>query len=137
MLHGATEKTLLDVFVGEVGLRLFGALCKHIKRQRISTVGAIPLISDMTLYANYIAGFKNPDLNNYFVALREVAQIFLVGGEKERDIKEMAGVISDGERFRGVFPVEEVVEFAERRADWLVVRARVERRVQGDNCVVM
>jgi recyclin-1 len=137
MLHGATEKTLLDVFVGEVGLRLFGALCKHIKRQRISTAGAIPLISDMTLYANYIAGFKNPDLNNYFIALREVAQIFLIGGDKDKDIKEMAGVISDGERFRGIFPVEEVVEFAERRADWLVVRARVERRVQGDNCALM
>ncbi|KPI45617.1 F-box protein pof6 [Cyphellophora attinorum] len=121
MLHGATEKTLLDVFVGEVGLRLFAALCKHIKRQRISTSGAIPLISDMSLYAKYIATFRNPDLNNYFIALREVAQIYLIGGEKERDIKEMAGVISDSERFRGIFGVEEVVEFVERRADWLLL----------------
>lgn len=137
MLSGATEKTLLDVFVGEVGLRLFGALCKHIKRQRISTGGAIPLISDMSAYATYIGGFKNPELNNYFVALREVAQIFLLGGEKEKDIKEMAGVISDGERFRGVFGTEEVVEFVERRADWLVIRGRVERRVLGEGCVVM
>ena len=137
MLSGATEKTLLDVFVGEVGLRLFNALCKHIKRQRISTAGAIPLISDMSLYSRYIAGFRNSDLNNYFIALREVAQIYLIGGEKDRDIKEMAGVISDSERFRGIFGVEEVVEFVERRADWLLVRSRVQRRVQGDNCIVM
>jgi recyclin-1 len=137
MLVGATEKTLLDVFVGEVGLRLFNALCKHVKRQRVSTAGAVPLISDMGLYAGFIGGFKNVELNNYFVALREVAQLYLIGGESQADIKEMAGVISDGERFRGVFGVDEVVEFAERRADWLVIRGRVERRVQGDGCVAM
>ncbi|ETN38909.1 uncharacterized protein HMPREF1541_06951 [Cyphellophora europaea CBS 101466] len=137
MLHGATEKTLLDVFVGEVGLRLFGALCKHIKRQRISTAGAIPLISDMSAYASYIASYKNAELNNYFVALREVAQLYLLEAGTDGEVKEMAGVISDGERFRGVFGVEEVVEFAERRADWLLIRGRVERRVQGDSCAVM
>jgi len=44
MLVGSTEKTMLDIFYQEVGLRLFGALCKHIKRQRISVDGAIKLI---------------------------------------------------------------------------------------------
>lgn len=32
MLNGVTEKILLDVFVSEVGLRLFIMLYKHIKR---------------------------------------------------------------------------------------------------------
>ncbi|KIX00182.1 uncharacterized protein Z518_10320 [Rhinocladiella mackenziei CBS 650.93] len=137
MLTGATEKTLLDVFTGEVGLRLFTTLTKHIKRQRISTTGALPLLSDLSAYANFVAGFKNNDLTSYFVALREVAQIYLIGGESERDVAEMAMIISDAERYKGVFTTEEVVEFAERRSDWLVVRARVERRVQGDNCLVM
>lgn len=44
MLVGSTEKTMLDVFNQEVGLRLFHALCKHIKRQRISVDGAFNLI---------------------------------------------------------------------------------------------
>lgn len=44
MLVGSTEKTMLDVFYQEVGLRLFGAICKHVKRQRISVDGAIKLI---------------------------------------------------------------------------------------------
>lgn len=44
MLVGSTDKTLLDVFNQEVGLRLFTALCKHIKRQRISIDGSIRLI---------------------------------------------------------------------------------------------
>ena len=137
MLMGATEKTLLDVFTAEVGLRLFTALTKHIKRQRISTSGALPLLSDLTAYANFVAGFKNTDLTSYFIALREVSQIYLIGGESERDVAEMATIISDGERYRGVFTTEEVVEFAERRSDWLAVRARVEKRVNGEGCLVM
>ena len=137
MLTGATEKSLLDVFTGEVGLRLFTALCKHIKRQRISTAGAMPLISDLSAYANYVSAFKNVDLNSYFNALKEVAQIYLIDGGSDKDIIEMAAIISDSERYKGVFTVEEVVEFAERRSDWLLVRGRVEKRVQGDSCVVM
>ena len=44
MLVGSTEKAMLDVFNQEVGSRLFGKVCKHIKKQRISTVGAVRLI---------------------------------------------------------------------------------------------
>ena len=137
MLTGATEKSLLDVFTGEIGLRLFQAVSKHIKRQRISTQGALPLISDLTAYNNYIVTFRNTDLNNYFTALREVSQIYLIEGKSDRDINEMASVISDGDRYNGIFTTEEVVEFAERRTDWLAVRSKVEKRVQGDGCVVM
>ncbi|KIW17448.1 hypothetical protein PV08_04642 [Exophiala spinifera] len=137
MLTGATEKSLLDVFTAEVGLRLFTAVAKHIKRQRISTLGALALLSDLTAYANFVAQFRNNNLTSYYTALREVAQIYLIGGESERDVAEMATIISDGERYKGVFTVEEVVEFAERRSDWLLVKARVEGKVKGDNCVVM
>ncbi|KAI1621465.1 exocyst complex component Sec10-domain-containing protein [Exophiala viscosa] len=137
MLTGATEKTLLDVFTAEVGLRLFSVLTKHIKRQRISTLGALALLSDLTAYANFVAQFKNNDLISYYTALREVAQIYLIGGESERDVAEMATIISDAERYKGVFTVEEVVEFAERRSDWLLVKGRVEGKVKGDGCVVM
>jgi len=44
MLVGSTDKSTLDVFNQEVGLRLFTALCKHIKRQRISVEGSLKLI---------------------------------------------------------------------------------------------
>lgn len=44
MLMGSTDKSTLDVFNQEVGLRLFGALCKHLKRQRISVEGSLRLI---------------------------------------------------------------------------------------------
>lgn len=44
MLVGSTDKNMLDVFNQEVGLRLFTALCKHLKRQRVSVAGSVRLI---------------------------------------------------------------------------------------------
>ena len=44
MLVGSTDKSTLDVFNQEIGLRLFTALCKHLKLQRISVEGSIKLI---------------------------------------------------------------------------------------------
>ena len=49
----------------------------------------------------------------------------------------MSTIIADQERYKGVFTVEEVVEFAERRSDWLLLRTRVEGQIKGDACVLM
>ena len=139
MLTGATDKSLLDVFTGEVGLRLFQNLTKHLKRQRISESGALALLSDLTLYSKFIATFKNPDLNNYFAALRALAQIYLIDGRAKGAAEGMATIISDGERYKGIFTVEEVIEFAERRSDWLTggVKVKVEKALYGRECSVM
>ena len=134
MLTGSTDKNMLDVFNQEVGLRLFAALCKHLKRQRISTDGAIKVISDMNLYFDYIRILKNHDLLQYFKALRELSQIYLVD---RSHAKELAIIIADGDRFYGIFRAEEVYEFAERRADWFQVKRDVERAMYGIGCGVM
>ncbi|RFU34649.1 hypothetical protein B7463_g1687, partial [Scytalidium lignicola] len=134
MLIGSADKNTLDVFNQEVGLRLFTALCKHLKRQRISTDGAIKLISDMNLYFVYIQTLRNQDLLQYFKALRELSQIYLIDPSHA---KEMATIIADGDRFHGIFRAEEVYEFAERRADWYQVKKDVERAMYGIGCVTM
>ncbi|GME26112.1 Secretion pathway protein Sls2/Rcy1 [Neofusicoccum parvum] len=134
MLVGSTDKNMLDVFNQEVGLRLFTALCKHIKRQRISIDGAIRLISDTNAYHSYIVTLRNKSLTEYFLALRELSQIYLISAN---DAKEIATVIADGDRYHGIFRTEEVYEFAERRADWFVVKKDVERAMYGIGCVVM
>lgn len=134
MLTGSTEKTMLDVFNGEIGLRLFTAICKHLKRQRISTEGAINVIADMNLYFEYIRTLKNQDLLAYFKALRELSQIYLIDA---KHAKEMATIIADGDRFGGIFRAEEVYEFAQRRADWFQVRRDVEKAMYGLECNVM
>ncbi|CZT02577.1 related to Sls2 protein [Rhynchosporium graminicola] len=134
MLTGSTDKNMLDVFNQEVGLRLFTAICKHLKRQRISVDGSMRLISDMNLYFVYIRTLKNQDLLEYFKALRELSQIYLID---PKHAKEMAEVIADGDRFHGIFRAEEVYEFAERRADWYTVKKNVERAMYGIGCGIM
>ena len=134
MLIGSTDKNMLDVFNQEVGMRLFAALCKHLKRQRISCQGSIKLISDVNHYHAYVATLKNKDLLQFFIALRELSQIYLVDPS---DAKALAAIIADADRFKGIFRAEEVYEFAERRADWYIIKGKVERAMYGIGCFVM
>ncbi|KAF9884642.1 F-box protein: endocytic membrane traffic, recycling ReCYcling 1 [Aspergillus nanangensis] len=134
MLVGSTDKSTLDVFNQEVGLRLFTTLCKHLKRQRISVEGSLRLISDMNHYFNFIQRFRNNELLLYFKAFRELSQIYLIDPS---DAKELATIIADSGRFQGIWRVEEVIEFAERRADWYQVKRDVERAMYGIGCNVM
>ncbi|KAL3476782.1 exocyst complex component Sec10-like protein [Aspergillus californicus] len=134
MLVGSTDKSTLDVFNQEVGLRLFTALCKHLKRQRISTEGSLKLISDMTHYFKFVQTLKNNELLIYFKAFRELSQIYLIDAA---DAKELATLIADASRFQGIWRVEEVYEFAERRVDWFQVKRDVERAMYGIGCSLM
>ncbi|KAM3516071.1 hypothetical protein MY11210_000353 [Beauveria gryllotalpidicola] len=134
MLAGTTDKSMLDVFNAEVGQRLFAAICKHLKRQRVSVDGAVKLIADMNLYSEHVRALRIPDLLPYFGALRELGQIYLIDAAHA---KEMAAVIADGDRFGGVFRAEEVYEYAQRRADWYLVKKNVERAMYGMECCVM
>lgn len=97
----------------------------------------IPLVnpsSDMNHYFKYIQTLKNNDLLLYFKAFRELAQIYLIDPS---DAKDLATVIADADRFYGIWRVEEVVEFAERRVDWYQVRRDVERAMYGIGCSIM
>ncbi|KOC09340.1 secretion pathway protein [Aspergillus flavus AF70] len=134
MLVGSTDKSTLDVFNQEIGLRLFTALCKHLKRQRISVEGSLKLISDMNHYFKFIQRFKNNELLVYFKAFRELSQIYLIDPS---DAKELATIIADSGRFQGIWTVEDVCEFAERRADWYQVKRDVERAMYGIGCNLM
>ncbi|KAF3386693.1 F-box protein pof6 [Penicillium rolfsii] len=134
MLVGSTDKSTLDVFNQEVGLRLFTALCKHLKRQRISVEGSLKLISDMNHYFKFVQTLRNNELLLYFKAFRELAQIYLIDPS---DAKELATIIADTDRFSGIWRVEEVSEFAERRVDWYQVKGDVERAMYGIGCSVM
>lgn len=87
----------------------------------------------MNHYTAYIATLRNPNLSQYFAALVELSQIYLVD---RAHAKDLAAIIADGDRFHGIFGAEEVYEFAARRADWFVVRKSVERGLYGIGCVV-
>ena len=88
----------------------------------------------MNHYFKFIQSLRNQDLLAYFKALRELAQIYLVDPS---DAKELAALLADPDRYHGIWRVEEVLEFAERRADWYQVKRDVERAMYGIGCSVM
>jgi recyclin-1 len=70
----------------------------------------------------------------YFNVLRELTQIYLVSPDHA---KEIGVILADSDRYRGIFTPEEVFEFAERRADWFIVKRDVEKAMYGMGCCVM
>ncbi len=66
MLVGSTDKNLLDVFNQEVGLRLFAAICKHLKRQRISVDGSMRLIRSVSYLSSLLNSRLHPSIRSTF-----------------------------------------------------------------------
>ncbi|CCG85182.1 putative Secretion pathway protein Sls2/Rcy1 [Taphrina deformans PYCC 5710] len=137
LLRGSTDKGTLDVFFQEVGVRFFGSLCKHFKRQSFTIEGGLKLISDLNYYHAFVTSLKQPSVTPYFVALKELGNIYIISG---RDGKAVGQVISDIARFGGVLRPEDVYEFAERRADWAKVKKHVDRVIYGtkitEDCII-
>lgn len=80
----------------------------------------------------------------YYSALRELSQLYLVdctssssAAQRSAQAKELATIIADNDRYKGIFRAEEVYEFAERRADWYSVKGDVERAMYGVGCSLM
>lgn len=137
LLAGSTDRTVIDVFQQEVGVRFFNSLCKHIKHQTISVEGSMRLILDLNSYYTFIQSLKQKPVVPYFAALKEIGQLYLIDG---KDAKELGKMLSDMTRFGGIFQPEEVFEFAQRREDWLRVRREVEKVIYGFNaadCTIM
>lgn len=90
--------------------------------------------SDMNAYNSYIVSLRNKSLTQYFAALRELSQIYLID---PNHAKEIATIIADSGRYHGIFRAEEVYEYAERRADWYQIKGAVEKQMYGAGCLVM
>jgi recyclin-1 len=148
LLQGSTDKGVLDVFFQEVGLRLFAAICKHVKTLRINTEGGIKLISyfpmnsefndsDFNLYHTYASSLRQITIVPYFAALKEIGHIFII---EEGQGKAVGSVVTDVIRFEGIFRPEEVYEFVQCRTDWLKIKRDVEKALFGlgrDDCTIM
>ncbi|BFZ63451.1 F-box protein: endocytic membrane traffic, recycling ReCYcling 1 [Saitoella coloradoensis] len=135
LLVGSTDKSVLDVFFQEVGVRLFGSLCKHLKKQTVNVEGGIKLISDLNHYHAFATSLRQKVIMPYFTALKELGHVFIIGTS---DAKAIGTLCSDVARYGGVFRAEEVYEFVQCRADWLKVKRDVDKILFGamnDCCV--
>lgn len=138
LLTGATDKGTIDVYQQEIGKRFFTILVEHIKKQIISTAGAIQLICDVNYYYEFIsAKLKQKNIVPFFKGLKNICSLYLID---TKDSKELGKLISDLNKFEGIFTQEEIYEFVQRRQDWIAVKRDVEKVMYGlgvKDCSIM
>ncbi|AOA64558.1 Plasma membrane protein recycling [Komagataella phaffii CBS 7435] len=138
MLIGSIDKSIIDVFRQEIGERFVNDLVKLInKKLTISTIGAMFLINDLNFMYNFFLELKLKPIVNYFIALRQIAQLYLIDSENSNEIGKL--VVRIG-KDNGMFTQEEVYEFVTRRADWERIKKHVDKIIYGlqlQDCIIM
>ncbi|KAJ2740865.1 F-box protein: endocytic membrane traffic, recycling ReCYcling 1 [Coemansia sp. BCRC 34301] len=118
-----TQKQMRDVFLGEIGVRLFNVLLDNIKRFQITEPGGFQLIADLNLYYDWAAAIVDPDTLRFFTALKDLANCFILAP------KDLRGFLRDQysrHTFDGVMRSEEVYDVVACRADYRAIRSQVE-----------
>ncbi|KAJ2815737.1 F-box protein: endocytic membrane traffic, recycling ReCYcling 1 [Coemansia sp. 'formosensis'] len=119
----ATQKQMRDVFLGEIGVRLFNVLLNNIKRFQITEPGGFQLIADLNLYYDWAVAIVDPETLRFFTALKDLANCFILAP------KDLRGFLRDQysrHTFDGVMRSEEVYDVVACRADYRAIRSQVE-----------
>jgi len=135
LLQGNVNREVLEVFEGEVGVRLIGILQKQIKRQIISLNGGFQVIADLNAYHTFISSLKIQSLTSDFANLKMLGHVFIV-----EDAKDLAQIVRDVTRYGGAYRPEDVYEFIQRRSDWKKIEKVVDKTMYNlnlrEDCVI-
>ncbi|KAG0143716.1 hypothetical protein CROQUDRAFT_48442 [Cronartium quercuum f. sp. fusiforme G11] len=132
---GRADKQMMELFYQEVGLRLHGLICKHLKRVIVSIEGGFRLIADLNAYHQYVScTFKSAYITAEFASLRVLGSLFIIDSPKL-----LAELARDVQRFGETFRAEDIYEFIKRRSDWKKIQKDVDRAMFGighDDCLI-
>ncbi|KAE8233679.1 hypothetical protein CF326_g1282 [Tilletia indica] len=136
MLMGSTDKSVLEVFYQEVGLRLYALICKHLKRQIVSIDGGFKIIADLNAYHAFVASFlRQSQVTTYFDALKMLGNIYIIDHPRE-----LGQIVRDANMFGGLMSPEELYEFLQARADFKSIEKAVDKEMYGfkvaEDCVI-
>ncbi|KAH9968027.1 exocyst complex component Sec10-like protein, partial [Russula dissimulans] len=135
LLQGNVNREVLEVFEGEVGMRLIGILQKQIKRQIISLNGGFQVIADLNAYHTFISSLKIQSLTSDFANLKMLGHVFIV-----EDAKDLAQIVRDVTRYGGAYRPEDIYEFIQRRSDWKKIEKVVDKTMYNlnlrEDCVI-
>ncbi|KAJ1770800.1 F-box protein: endocytic membrane traffic, recycling ReCYcling 1 [Coemansia sp. RSA 1843] len=118
-----TQKQMREVFLGEIGGRLFNVLLEHIKRFQITEPGGFQLIADLNLYYDWAADNVDPETLRFFTALKDLANCFILA---PRDLRGFLRDQYSRHTFDGVMRIEEIYDVVACRADYRAIRSQVE-----------
>ncbi|KAJ3191425.1 F-box protein: endocytic membrane traffic, recycling ReCYcling 1 [Irineochytrium annulatum] len=128
LLQGSTPKDTLEVFLGEVGVRLFNVICKNIKKWQVSPVGAMQLICDLNSYHEWACTLHVYSVSKLFLVLKELGNLYLAEGGTE-----LRNLVHDAERYQGALRPEEIYELLAARTDY----KKIQKYVETKECLVM
>ncbi|KAJ3039975.1 F-box protein: endocytic membrane traffic, recycling ReCYcling 1 [Rhizophlyctis rosea] len=128
LLSGATEKNTMEVFLTEVGVRVFAVIIKNLKRQQISQAGAMQLICDFNKYYEWAVSTRVSAISRQFQVLKELGKLYLSDGNEE-----LRKLVHDLPRFQGVLRIEEIYELLQSRTDY----KKIQKFVESKECLVM
>lgn len=126
MLLGTTDKSVLEVFYQEVGIRLYGIICKHLKKQVISLEGGFRLIADLNEYHTFVTTLKQPTLTADFTSLKMIGNLYIIDNPRE-----LAKLARDANMFGGTLSPEDLYEFLQARADFRLVEKAIDKEMYG------
>ncbi|KAJ3287455.1 F-box protein: endocytic membrane traffic, recycling ReCYcling 1 [Borealophlyctis nickersoniae] len=127
LLSGATEKHTMEVFLGEVGVRLFNVIIKSIKRQQISQAGAMQLICDFNRYYQWAQAQRVSSIAKLFQVLKELGNLYLADGGEE-----LKKLVHDQSRYQGALRIEEIYELLQSRTDY----KKIQKYVESKECII-
>ncbi|KAI9594111.1 exocyst complex component Sec10-domain-containing protein [Syncephalis fuscata] len=126
MVSGATEKSMLEVFYTELGLRFFNILSKHLKKIKLASRADFKLLgNDLNHYHEWAESLNAAEALRYFHALKELGHIYIVSPQ---DLREL---MHDRRRYQGALREEEIYEFVQLRKDY----RRIQKVVESENAM--
>ncbi|KAI9337924.1 exocyst complex component Sec10-domain-containing protein [Obelidium mucronatum] len=128
LLNGVTNKDTLEVFFGEVGVRLFNVITKNLKKQQVSQSGALQLICDMNKYHEWATTLRVASVPRLFLVLKELGSLYMADGGDE-----LRNLVHDSERYQGALRPEEIYELLASRTDY----KKIQKYVEAKECIVM
>ncbi|KAI8622733.1 exocyst complex component Sec10-domain-containing protein [Chytriomyces sp. MP71] len=128
LLNGVTNKDTLEVFFGEVGVRLFNVICKNLKKQQVSQSGALQLICDMNKYHEWASSLRVGSVSRLFLVLKELGSLYMADGGEE-----LRNLVHDADRYQGALRPEEIYELLASRTDY----KKIQKYVEAKECIVM
>ncbi|KAJ3179280.1 hypothetical protein HK101_010051 [Irineochytrium annulatum] len=126
LLTGSTNKDTLEVFLGEVAIRLFNVICKNIKRWQISPAGATQLICDLNRFHEWGSTLRVQAVSKLFLVLKELGNLYLAEGGTE-----LRNMVHDAERYQGALRPEEIYELLAARTDYKNIQKFVETKEEA------
>ncbi|KAJ3108484.1 F-box protein: endocytic membrane traffic, recycling ReCYcling 1 [Phlyctochytrium planicorne] len=128
LLQGSTHKDTLEVFLGEVGVRLFNVICKNLKKWQVSPTGAMQLICDFNRYHEWATTLRVPSVSRLFLVLKELGNLYMAEGGTE-----LRNMVHDADLYQGALRPEEIYELLAARTDY----KKIQKFVESKDCLVM